>query len=385
MSLPVRAFHAKGFRSLESIAYPMGDLDVLVGANGAGKTNLYRGLELLRSAAANTLARDLADEGGLGSALWAGGRRRTEPARIHLAVGLGEPAKPRAAASVYRYEVEIGYPPREAAASFQAEPQIKAETVTYLGGARRLRLVERTGHSVMARGDDGRPGEIDIDLLASETVLGRLEDPTRYPELDAVRRTLLQWRFYHGFRSDPGSPLRRPCAAVASPTLASDGADLAAVFATLAHVREDTTDLDAAINRAFPGARIVVPAPDRWASFGMTFPEFPKRVFEAHELSDGTLRFLALAGALLAYRLPPFIALNEPEASLHPDLTAALADLIVRAARRTQIWLVTHSPALAQAILASGAGKVRTVVKQQGGATRIEGLKAWGAFEDEDD
>jgi predicted ATPase len=116
----------------------------------------------------------------------------------------------------------------------------------------------------------------------------------------------------------------------------------------------------------------------------MTFPEFPRRVFEAHELSDGTLRFLALAGALLAYRLPPFIALNEPEASLHPDLTAALADLVVRAAQRTQLWLVTHSPALAQAILASGAGKVRTVVKQDG-ATRIDGLKAWGAFEDEDD
>ncbi len=383
MSLPVRAFHAKGFRSLESISYPMSDLDVLVGVNGAGKTNLYRALELLRSAAANTLARDLAAEGGLESALWAGRRRRSEPARLHLAVGLGDPASRRPTASAYRYEVEVGYPP-PASAGFQAEPHVKTEAVTYLGRARRLRMVERTGSSVMARGEDGRPGEVDIDLLASETVLGRLEDPSRYPELDAIRRTLLEWRFYHGFRTDAASPLRRPCPAVASPTLASDEADLAAVFATLAHIREDTTDLEAAIDRAFPGARLVIPSPDRWASFGMTFPEFPKRVFEAHELSDGTLRFLALAGALLAYRLPSFIALNEPEASLHPDLTAALADLVVRAAQRTQLWLVTHSPALAQAILASRAGKVRTVVKQDG-ATRIDGLKAWGVFGDEDD
>ncbi|KQU22461.1 hypothetical protein ASG63_22340 [Methylobacterium sp. Leaf94] len=57
----------------------------------------------------------------------------------------------------------------------------------------------------------------------------------------------------------------------------------------------------------------------------MVFPDYPKRVFEAAELSDGTLRFLALAGALLAYRLPPFMALNEPETNLHPDLLAPLS------------------------------------------------------------
>ena len=62
----------------------------------------------------------------------------------------------------------------------------------------------------------------------------------------------------------------------------------------------------------------------------MSFPEFPHRVFSAQELSDGTLRFLALTGALLAYRLPPFIALNEPETSLHPDLMEPLARLVVR-------------------------------------------------------
>ncbi len=193
-----------------------------------------------------------------------------------------------------------------------AEPQIKTEAVIRSGDARTVRMMERKGLSVMARNDAGRPTQIDMDLLDSETVLGRLEDPSRYPELDLIRRTLLQWRFYHGLRTDPASPLRQPCPAVATPTLASDGSDLAAVFATLVHNRQDTVDLDAAIEAAFPGAQLIVPEPERTASFGMIFPEFPNRVFEAPELSDGTLRFLALAGALLAYRLPPFIALNEP-------------------------------------------------------------------------
>jgi predicted ATPase len=236
----------------------------------------------------------------------------------------------------------------------------------------------------MARAENGRPTQIDIDLLDSETVLGRLEDPSRYPELDVLRRTLLQWRFYHGLRTDAASPLRQPCAAVATPTLGSDGSDLAAVFATLVHIRQDANDLDRVIDSAFPGAKLIVPPPDRVASFGMSFPEFPQRVFDAQELSDGTLRFLALAGALLAYRLPPFIALNEPEASLHPDLMEPLAQLVVRAAERTQLWLVTHSNRLADAIVAAGRGQVRTV-RKQAGATQIEGLKAWGAFADDDD
>lgn len=384
MHLPVREFRAREFRSLKAISYPVSNLDVFVGGNGVGKTNLYRALELLRSAAANTLARDLAQEGGLESTLWAGGRRRTEPDRIHLSVGLAAETGRRGSPALYRYEVEVGFPPREASAAFRAEPQIKAEAVSYVGAGRTSRLVERRGPSVMARAENGRPAQIDIDLLDSETVLGRLEDPSRYPELDALRRTLLQWRFYHGLRTDAASPLRHPCAAVATPTLASDGSDLAAVFATLAHIREDTADLDGVVDQAFPGATLVVPRPDRTASFGMSFPEFPQRVFSAQELSDGTLRFLALAGALLAYRLPPFIALNEPETSLHPDLMEPLAQLIVGAAERTQLWLVTHSTRLAEAIVAAGAGEMRRVIKRDG-ATQIEGLKAWGAFEEEDD
>jgi predicted ATPase len=244
-------------------------------------------------------------------------------------------------------------------------------------------MLDRDGPSLMARDEAGRPVRIDIDLLNSETALGRLEDPSRYPELDAVRRTLLEWRFYHDLRTDADSPLRRPCVAVAAPNLTSDGANVAAVFATLAHLRGDTVDLDEVVRTAFPGAALIVPAPDTMATFGLSYREFPHRVFDAAELSDGTLRFLALAGALMAYRLPPFIALNEPESSLHPDLMEPLGRMVARAAERTQVWLVTHSERLAAAIRATGAGAVRTVVKQDG-ATKIEGLTRIGTFRDDD-
>jgi predicted ATPase len=378
MDLPVREFSASGYRSLERIAYPMSRLDVFVGANGAGKSNLYRGLELLRASAENTLGAQLAAE-GLSASMWAGRRRRDQPAEMTFAVTLDAPDRTDA---TLRYEVTAGFPAPTMAA-FETEPQIKAETLIYAAGQRRVRLAERNGPAVMARGADGRPSAVDLDLLPSETLLGRLDEPSHYPMLDQVRRTLLGWRFYHHLRTDAGSPLRRPAVAVATASLASDGGDLAAVLATLAHIRGDTVALDQVVAQAFPGARLDIPYPERTASFGVLFPDFPKRVFEASELSDGTLKFLALAGALLAYRLPPFIALNEPESSLHPDLMEPLARLVTLAAERTQVWLVTHSERLAAAIAKDGAGQVRTVVKQEG-ATTIEGLTLFGTFRDDD-
>lgn len=94
-------------------------------------------------------------------------------------------------------------------------------------------------------------------LIASETALGAIEDAGRYPDLFIIRRALLDWRFYHGFRTDIAAPLRQPCLAVATPTLSSDASDLAAVLATLVHIRQDTTALSRAIDGAFPGAELV--------------------------------------------------------------------------------------------------------------------------------
>ena len=235
----------------------------------------------------------------------------------------------------------------------------------------------------MARDADERRVDVSRDLLASETALGSFDEPQRFPEAHALRRTMLDWRFYHSLRTDPDSALRRPCLAVTSPTMASDGSNLAAVFATLVHIRGETVDLDRAIADAFPGATLSVPLPEREASFGMTFPDHPRRVFQAGELSDGTLRYLALAGALLALRLPAFIALNEPESSLHPDLLEPLARLIVKASERTQICLVTHSERLAAALARHGRLQPRTVIKKDG-ETWIEGLDLAGDFEEKE-
>jgi len=90
MALRIRDFQAAGYRSLRSIRVPVGELSVFLGSNGAGKTNLYRALQLLQASAAGALSQELAGEGGMQSALWAGERVPGNGAAVTLSADFGE-------------------------------------------------------------------------------------------------------------------------------------------------------------------------------------------------------------------------------------------------------------------------------------------------------
>ncbi|MEO5807757.1 AAA family ATPase [Devosia sp.] len=390
--MTLTAIEIVGYRSIRKIRFPMRQLTVLVGGNGVGKTNLYRSLELLQAAASGTLAGEIAREGGLASIFWAGGKNLSpddsfDPMFRTDGYRRGEGNSLRLAASFAdlgdgsfdpTYRLEVGFPPKEGTAAFPNEAQIKTESLEWRHRGKAVELMERKGATAWARDAAGKRELANDDLLASETALAALSGRS---EIALVRDSLVAWRFFHGFRTDAGSALRRPARAVTAPSLASDGSNLGAVLATLHYIRGDRIDLDRAIEDAFPGAELVIPEVGEFASFGMRYAEMPKRVFAPHELSDGTLQFLALAGALLSYRLPPFIALNEPENSLHPSLLPMLARLIVRAAELSQVWVVTHARDLADAIAAESGILPREVVRNDDG-TWIEGLGNLGEFTD---
>jgi predicted ATPase len=380
--LPLTAVTIKGYRSIRSLTLPIQECSVYVGPNGVGKTNLYRALGLLRCAAEGTITHAIAEEGGIESVLWAGVRRRGEPARLALTAHFDMMEYGIEVGLPHSYEVEIGVR-RPTEAAFTLEPLIKEERLTIRQGRRDVVMLERKGPLVMLRNEDGAREAYPGAVLPSETALAAFRDGARYPELDAVRRELLDWRLYHDFRTDPGSPVRQPCPAITTPTLSADGRDLAAVLATLFVIRQDTVELAAAIDDAFPGAQLTADEEGSWCRFNLRFPDMP-RPFGVKELSDGTLKYLCLLGALMGYRLPSLIALNEPEASLHPSLLPPLARLIGSAARNTRIWIVTHSDAFADALQAETGRSVRRVVKQKG-ATSIQGMTRWGQFDDDAD
>ena len=379
-NVPLTSVTIQNYRSIRSLTLPVDACSVFVGANGVGKTNLYKALGLLRCAAAGTITHAIAEEGGIESVLWAGARRRGMPVRLVLKARFAEVGNGAEGGSPHSYEIEVGLPsPNEAA--FTIEPLVKEERLAVRQGRREIVMMERKGPLVTLRNEDGVRENHKNAVLPSETALAAFRDGARYPELEAVRRELLDWRLYHDFRTDAASPVRQPCHAITTPTLSPDGHDLAAVLATLFVIRQDTVELANAIDDAFSGARLSSGGEGSWCRLSLELPDMP-RAFGAHELSDGTLRYLCLLGALMGYRLPSLIALNEPEASLHPSLLPPLARLIARAARNTRIWIVTHSDALAETLREETGIRPRRVIKQVG-ATSIEGLKL--SDDEEDD
>lgn len=380
--MPLSAITIQNYRSVRRLSLPVEQLSVFVGANGVGKTNLYKALALLRSAADGAITRTIAEEGGLESVLWAGQRSDRKPVRLVLKAQFNELEYGVEVGLPHSYEVAIGLR-RPTEAAFTLEPLIKEERLIVRQGRRDVVMMERKGSLVTLRNDNGERESHENAVLPSETALAAFRDGTRYPELEAVRREMLEWRLYHDFRTDAGSPVRQPCHAIATPTLSPDGRDLAAVLATLAIIRQDTADLDAAIEDAFPGARFEAGEEGSWCRLSLAFADMP-RPFSALELSDGTLKYLCLLGALMGYRLPPLIALNEPEASLHPSLLPPLARLIASAARNTRIWIVTHSDELASHLREETGKPARRVIKSAG-ATGIEGLTLSGEYADEDE
>ncbi|MCD2179275.1 AAA family ATPase [Rhizobium sp. C1] len=368
----LKSMSAAQYRSLRAIRMELDGVNVFIGANGVGKTNLYRGLQLVQAAVRGTFAREIAAEGGMMQALWAGPRRTQEKARIGFSVEVIDPKT----GLVLEYRVEAGVkPPLQAGFAF--EPQIKEEVFSVDTGRGPVVMMKRQGPGITLRSDRGRMVPFDETALPSETAISMLAHEAAAPEIATFCRFAEQWRFFHGFRTDAGSLLRRPCLAVTAPLLDEDGSNLAAVFATISVNRGEMPEIDDIVADALSGAQLVIPEPEQEASIGLSLPDFPKRVFSAREFSDGQLRFLALTAALMSYRLPPLIALNEPEASLHPDMLEPLADMIATAAKRSQIWIVTHSERLAEAVSQLCGVRFRHVVRQDG-KTWIEGMRLTG-------
>ncbi|WP_429024670.1 AAA family ATPase [Bradyrhizobium sp. I1.14.4] len=360
------------YRSIRRLIMPIQPLSVFVGQNGVGKSNLYKSLSLLRDAATGRITRTIADEGGLNSVYWSGVRRRGEDGRLRLEVRFEH----------IRYAIELGFPaPAEAA--FPGEPMIKSERIEATHGKRKVLMMERANSHVSVRGESGAWSEHKDAVLPSETALADFLDSKVCPEIDLIRNALQSWRFYHDFRTDPASPIRKPCLAITTPSLSADGHDLAAVLATLFAIREGAGDLQDAIEDAFPGAELRAWEENGRCEFELRQQDMP-RPFKAHELSDGTLKYICLLAVFMGYRLPPFIALNEPETSLHPSLLAPLARLIAKASRRADIWIVTHSEHLMEALRSESSVPLRRVIKANG-ATTIEGLTAGGEFRDRED
>ncbi len=364
----------RGYRSLRDVVVPLADLTLITGANGTGKSSMYRALRLLADTGHGEVIGSLAREGGLESASWAGPEQTSGARRTGIAQGTAR-TRPVSlelgfAADDFGYLIDLGLPQYAGPQSkFTRDPEIKREAVFAGPLLRPAATLVRRGSDYAEVADETGRGftELTRALPTYRSVLAEYAHPGVLPELAAVRERLRGWRFYDGFRVDAGAPARLPRIGTRTPVLSDDGGDLAAAVQTILEIGTD--DLPKAVADAFDGAEVSVAVHDglfelQLHQSGMLRP------LRTAELSDGTLRFLLWAAALLSPRPPSLMVLNEPETSLHPDLVSPLAAMIRTAATHTQVVVVTHSAAMRELL---GADGTEVELYKEWGETRVAG------------
>src|SRR5687768_14857373 len=223
-----------GYRSVRDLVVPLRRLNVVTGANGSGKSNLYRALRLLADIAQGRVIQSLAREGGVDSVLWAGpetfsravkrgehavqGTTRKGPVSLRLGIAGDE----------YGYAIDLGLPTPSRSA-FSHDPEVKRECV-WNGPVLRpaALLVERKGPLVRSRADDGEWTTLTQHLASFDSMMTHCADPRNTPEMLMLREAMRAWRFYDHFRADADSPARMAQIGTHTPVLGNDGADLAA-------------------------------------------------------------------------------------------------------------------------------------------------------------
>lgn len=361
-----------GYRSLRDVKLSLSALNVVTGANGSGKSSLYRSLRLLADVAQGRIVSSLAAEGGLSSTLWAGpesfsrgmkngeepvqGTRRSAPVSLKLGF----------AGDAYGYAIDLGLPP-PSGSRFYADPEIKVEAVwtgELLGRANLF--AERRGPYARVRTAASGDWRESFDQLSSvDSLMTHCADPADAMELLLLRERMRQWRFYDNLRTDRDAPARQPQVGTFTPVLASDGSDVGAAIQTILEIG-DGDGLREAVADAFPGSVLHVDE-----QFQLQMQQHGLlRALKATELSDGTLRYLLLIAALLSPRPPELMILNEPEGSLHPDLLDPLARLLVKAAERCQIIVVSHAPHLVSTLARTEPAR-EIVLEKKLGETKV--------------
>ncbi len=299
----------KGYKSFRELDLELRSLNVLIGANGAGKSNFIILFEMLNEMAMGNLQTYVSTAGGADTFLHFG-QKNTD--RIYIKLTFDQNA----------YEC-TWLPTVEDSLVFGAE------TVYYQGQG-----YERPWSDSLGQGHS----ESRLSVKAAEPT----NRVARY-----VLNHLQSWRVYHFHDTSNSAPVKKVRDLNDNLYLRSDASNLAAF---LFHLQATATDHYTAIRDT---VRMVAPFFDdfflrpqtrnkdkirlEWRQKGSDYP------FLAHHLSDGTLRFIGLATLLLQPEPPSTILIDEPELGLHPYAINVLASLMRSAATRTQLIVSTQS------------------------------------------
>lgn len=359
-------------------AFDLEPLNVLIGPNASGKSNLIEALSIL-AAAPRDIQVPFREGGGVGEWLWKGSRDPFRTATVEVTVTrLLEQQTP------IRYRLSFS----EIFGGFTLHDEVvEDEHPSEPGGTPIFYYQYRSGHSVV-RVDGEASSEQQIerkDLDSGQSILSQL----RLPGLSlgiAVGVAQLtvsfdQIRFYREFPLGRNAPARLPQQTdLPQGYLAEDASNLAVVLSYLQNQPQTRGWIQRHMQEFYPSITYIHPR----VLGGTVQVFFEEEQLSANvpatRLSDGSLRYLCLLVALSNPDPPPVICIEEPETGLHPDIIPQLAKLLVAASQRSQIIVTTHSDILVDAL--SETPEAVVICEKVNGATQLsrldrEGLQVW--------
>lgn len=339
MGSPLNKISIKGFKSIAELKdFRLNNLNVFIGGNGAGKSNLIEFFRLLRAIIDGHLNEYIRTGGGISDFLFNG--RKVTP-QIDFET---------------RFD-QRGY-------RFTLKPSLSESCL--LTGEARYYQDGSTGWWELGDSADGK------SLLVREAKSDKSDSSFSNPVYEAIA----SWQIYHFHDTSSTAPMRHYEIIQDNKSLRFDASNIAPYLLKL---RQEQKEIYQEIISAI---RLVMPFFDdflldviefgekqkvnlSWQQKGSDYPMQP------YHLSDGSIRFICLATALLQPQPPSTIIIDEPELGLHPSAIAILAELIQDAATRTQLIVATQSPSL----IDNFSVKDVIIVNRKNGASTFERLQ----------
>jgi predicted ATPase len=377
----IKKLSIRGFRSLKDVTWEPGDLNVLIGPNASGKSNLLRGIELLAEAMSGNLDDTLVQKGGIATLLWDSRARRIEwEMRLspdHLLNEMEDAKELRYELCLQPFGLQGAFTNR-----FRVEREIlKSYNQGSSSQDEALTFIDRSPDKVIIR-DNGRGhSTAPAELKETETVVSQASVLSLM--ITFVKSHMSKWRVHQDLSIYQDSPTRRAAITRRETQLAAEGQNLVNVMHTLYSTDKNfktavNDAMVAAFGREFEGLEFT-PAEDQRIQMRLRWKSL-KTLQSTADLSDGTLRFLMLLAVLLNQWRGNLVAIDEPETGLHPSMFPIIAELAADAARSSQIVFTTHSPEFLTALGEQNA--TTTVVQNEEGETKLsvlngEDLKKW--------
>lgn len=345
---------------------PLGPLNVLIGANGSGKSNLIEAISLLK-AMPNDLSGFINDHGGIDEWIW-----KVQPnvadndlhfaaeeglAKLHVKLSLED-------GRYYYDSMEM----RAKGAAFEIVEENFGDGKDFLFIRTTLFEKRLYPRPLKFRG----PKQMYVAAIhIDQSILVQAKDPQVFPELAEIGQSYSNIRVFGKFQFGRDSKIRQ----------------ISEKHRKGIYMEEDFSNLNAFLLRLFEDSEVkekylktlqslfegildieIQPIGD---FFSLRLKE-GIHWFPAHRLSDGTIRYLCLIAILLDPTPPPLICIEEPELGMHPDLINRITTLLIEASERTQLIITTHSNIIVDGL--SERPEAILVCEKENGKSQIERL-----------